>query len=101
MSFKINGLEKLKQGLKNIESTQSVTLGELMPPCFIVACSEFKDIQGLFDASPFKTDTPEDLKAIPDDEWDVYIAEKTTYPTWGEMRQAAVAEWTRGKLNLR
>ena len=102
MSVKINfdGLEKLKQGLKSLEETQSIQLGELMPPRFIATCSEFKDIQALFDASPFKLDTLEDMKSIPDVEWDVYISEKTTYPSWGKMREVAVAEWARRKLNL-
>lgn len=102
MSFKMNldGLEKLKQGLKSIEDTKSITLGELMSPSFVSECSEFKDIQAMFDGSPFKIETLDDLKSVPDSEWDAYIENKTNYPSWGEMRQAALAEWTRKKINL-
>lgn len=102
MSFKINldGLDKLRQGLNDINDTKSIKLDELMPPSFIAASSKFKNIQALFDASPFKIETVEDLKAIPDADWDAYIAEKTTYPSWNEMRHAALAQWTKEKLNL-
>lgn len=98
LKVKTDGLAKLSQKLKAMQGTQSITLGELMPPEFISACSEFQNIQALFDASPFKIETPEDLAAIPDADWDVFIAKSTTYSSWEDMRHAASAEWTKRKL---
>jgi len=102
MSLKMNtgGLDKLAKKLKELGEQKSVSFGELMPPSFISAFSNVKDIQELFDASPFKIEDMEDLGAIPDADWDIYIAQSTNYASWEEMRHAAVAEWTRRKLDL-
>jgi hypothetical protein len=71
-----------------------------MPPEFVSACSSFSNLEEMFKASPFKIDSPEDFKAIPDADWDKFIAEHTSFSTWQEMQQAAAKQWTVKQLKL-
>lgn len=98
MSF--NGLKNLQKKMSEMKSEQSVPLTELLTPKFIVSCSSFKNAQELFDKSGFKIDSPNDFAAIPEDAWDKYIAQKTTYKSWSEMLQAATIAWTKKKIGL-
>ncbi|MGL6455025.1 hypothetical protein [Aeromonas caviae] len=92
-------LRQLTKNLEEISDITKLTLVELMPPQFVSNCSSFPSIDELFDASGFKIDTPEDFAAIPDDEWDSFIIENTSYESWSEMQQAAADEYFKAVLN--
>ncbi|WP_328222445.1 hypothetical protein [Aeromonas caviae] len=100
MKIKSNGnLKQLQENLKKVSETTQVTLAELMPHLFISNCSKFTSLEELFESSGFKIDSPEDFAAIPDDEWNIFIKENTTYEDWSEMQQAAAAEYFKSALN--
>lgn len=100
MKIKSNGnLKQLQKNLEKISETTQVTLVELMPSQFISNCSRFNSLEELFEASGFKIDSPEDFAAIPDDEWDIFIKENTTYEDWSEMQQAAAAVYFKSALH--
>lgn len=100
MKIKSNGnLKQLQKNLEKISETTQVTLVELMPSQFISNCSRFNSLEEFFEASGFKIDSQEDFAAIPDDEWDIFIKENTTYENWSEMQQAAAAEYFKSALH--
>ncbi|KAE9637948.1 MULTISPECIES: hypothetical protein [Aeromonas] len=100
MKIKSNGnLKQLQKNLEKISETTQVTLVELMPSQFISNCSRFNSLEEFFEASGFKIDSPEDFAAIPDDEWDIFIKENTTYEDWSEMQQAAAAVYFKSALH--
>lgn len=102
MSFKTKFNDNLKQLNKNVrelEQTVQVTLDELMNPQFMSNCSKFPSLNELFEKSGFKIESPEDFAAIPDEEWDAFIKESTTYENWLEMQMAAHEEYASKYIN--
>lgn len=95
MGFEIKGLKEAQEKLKFLASVddQELPFGELLPPEFISAASSYGSVKELFDSSGFTVNSHEDLKAIPVDKWDEFIAEHTSYPSWQEMLSAATAKW--------
>lgn len=93
-------LADLSRRASELHGQQNIPLSELMPPEFVSAHSELSSLQELFDASPFTICSVEDFKAIPDDAWDSFIGEKTSFNTWRAMHEDAVKEWTRKKLGF-
>ncbi|VVO86248.1 hypothetical protein PS903_02033 [Pseudomonas fluorescens] len=95
MSVKIDksGFEKLKQNIATLAATKEVQLGEMMNPAFISAHSSYADLDELIKGSGFKAETMDDFKAIPDDEWDVFIKENTDFEDWLEMQTIAHREY--------
>ncbi len=93
-------LNDLAQRARDLDGQHSVPLPELMPPDFVSGCSSFATVDELFAASPFKLDSPEDFKAIPDAEWDEFIAANTSFTSWEEMQGAAVKAWTAKRLGF-
>jgi hypothetical protein len=93
-------LNDLSKRAQELDGEHVVPLAELMPPEFMSECSSFQSLDELFKASPFTIDSPEDFKAIPDADWDQFIAQHTSYETWQEMQQAAAKQWTLKKLKL-
>jgi hypothetical protein len=51
-------------------------------------------------ASPFKVETKEDFEAIPDDEWNTYIASNTSFESWEEMQHQAAGEYVAKQIGL-
>lgn len=84
-----DGFETLLNNMKELQEKKHVSLGELLNPQFISAHSRFPDLESFFAASGFKADTPEELAAIPDDEWDQFVAENTDFDGWAEMQKSA------------
>ncbi len=93
-------LRELARKASELDGQHNVPLAELMPPEFVSGCSAFASINELIEASPFKVQSAEDFKAIPDAEWDEYIAEKTSFTSWQEMQGAAAQAWTAKRLGF-
>lgn len=101
MSIKIRrtgNFDKLKKNLKKLDGSHQVKLTDLMNESFISTCSNFSSLEDLFNASGFKFESQEDFEAIPDDEWDEFITNNTTYKDWSEMKSAASAEYAKTQL---
>lgn len=98
MSVKIDrsGFDRLKQNIDKLAATTEVKLGDMMNPAFISAHSSFADLDGLIKGSGFKVESAEDFKAIPDDEWDIFINENTDFESWLDMQKAAHRDYFAG-----
>ncbi len=94
-------LEGMAERARQLDGKEEVVpLAELMPSAFVAEHSSFASLEELFSASPFKIDSVDDFKAIPDAEWDAYIASKTSFSSWEEMQHEAIAERMRAQLGL-
>jgi|GEM_PF-2063916 len=85
---------------KELDGEQEVPIEQLISAEFLSSCSRFNSFSELLEASGFEGKSKEDFKAIPDDEWDQFIDENTSYQSWAEMLQSAVEKWYRNKLGL-
>lgn len=94
-----SGLDKLIKNARELDGTHEVRMTDLMPPAFIASHSEYPDLDSLFAASGFKIESADDFAAIPDDEWDKFIAENTDFESWAQMQQVAGAEFVKARLN--
>lgn len=106
-SFKITGFDKLEKQLKQMEKgakelskTKHVSFGELFPASFMRKYTSFSSMDELLDASSFKSETQEDFEAIPDDEFDKYIAANTKFKTWEDMLGEATSQYAAKKLGF-
>lgn len=107
MSFEIKGLNELQNKLKKmsadaqaIHGNNEVKFSDLFPPVFMSRYTQFQSIDELCAKSGFKTDTPEDFKAIPDKPWDDFIAANTHFKNWKDMQAKAGAEWVKKKIGF-
>lgn len=96
----MKSLEQLTKNARDIASQgqYEVRLGDLMHQDFMEAHTKFPTLQAFFDASGFKVDSPEDLTAIPDEEWDAHVRSSSTFESWIDMQKTAVAQYTRDRL---
>lgn len=103
MSMKITinrkGLDQLLKNAKEMEGTHEVKLTDTLNPEFVSSHSKFSNLEALFAASGFKTDSREDFAAIPDDEWDKFISENTDFSSWEEMQRVGGAAYMKAKLH--
>jgi hypothetical protein len=108
--FKINvqGFDELQKHLEGVAERaremdgqeQVVSLAELMPDDFVAEHSSCTSMEELLSASPFKIESLDDFKAVPDADWDAYIASKTSFSSWEEMQESAVAARVQKMLGL-
>lgn len=93
-------LEELAENARRLDGTNEVPLTDLFPPSFIRRHSRFVDIEALFEASPWTVATADDFATIPDDEWDEFIDEHTSFQDWESMQGAGAQEWVARELGL-
>lgn len=107
--MQLKGFDEFSKKLKRISDNaqrlersgpQSVPLTEILNPQFVSSHTRFADVDSLFKESGFKIDSQEDLKAIPDDEWDQFIRRETTFASWKEMLSVAGAQWAKKQLGF-
>jgi len=94
-------LADLARRSRDLHGQHEIRLSELISEDFLASCSSFSSFEELLAGSPFEIKSTEDFKAIPEADWDTFIGQNTSYPTWREMQEGAVREWTRGKLGLK
>jgi hypothetical protein len=105
MKIKVTGLDEMQRNIRglakraqDLDGTHSVKLRDLFTPAFIQSHTKHSSFDDWFKASHFKVESPEDFKAIPDQEKDDYVRSTTDFPSWAEMHEAAGAEYFRSKL---
>jgi len=99
-SFEIKGLDELQNKLKNLQSEieklsgeKKVSFKDIFPPPFMRKFTQFSSIDEMVNKTPFKVESEEDFKKIPDEDWDVYVREKTSFKSWAEMQSKAAEEY--------
>ena len=104
IKFELKGHEELSKNLdkltKELESfkKQEVSFNELFSPEFMTKYTQFRTINEMVEKSPFKVESEEDFKNIPDEEWDSYVKEKTSFQSWSEMMSKAGEEYLGKKV---
>lgn len=91
----MSGLEDLERKLRELDGTHSVPLAELMPDDFIRRHTDFATLGKMLDASGLTLESQEDFES---DEWDAFVAERTSFESWEEMQQKAAGEWVGRRL---
>ncbi len=99
-SFEIKGLDEIQNNLNRLTNEfekfsgpQAVTLNDLFPHEFMSKHTRFASIDELLKKSPFKVESEEDFKDIPEEAWDVYVRENTPFKSWAEMQSKAAEEY--------
>ena len=105
--IRVDGLENMHKKLKQMEKNanalskkKEVSFSELFTIAFMKEHSKFTTFDELLDASPFRVENSEDFAAIPDDEFDEYVASVTDFDNWGEMRETATHDYISSQLGL-
>ncbi|HEY3270758.1 MAG TPA: hypothetical protein VGJ89_06045 [Geothrix sp.] len=105
MTSRMEGFDELQRNIENmagnlreIQGTNQVPMSEALTPEFLSLCFRFVSLEEMFSASGFKVDSPEDFKAIPDDEWNAFIRQHTRFDTWQEMLGKTGAVWAKNHL---
>lgn len=95
-----NPLQKLLDRAQELQAQQTVSLDKILTDDFVSEHTKFSTANELFEGSGFKLESVEDFYAIPDDEWDAYIAKVSTFENWLEMQKAAALEYMKSQLDL-
>jgi hypothetical protein len=88
----------VQRRLEELDGTHQIPFDELFDPEFMIEFTDFTSIDEMLETSGFKTDTEEDFAAIPDAEWDQFVARTTRFANWHEMQQEAGNRWAQKKL---
>ena len=107
MSVEVTGLKELERKLKDIgdraqklQGTTNVPLSELLTAEFLKTYSRFNSLTEMFNASGFVITNADDFKTVPDDQWDEFIKQNTSFADWNELLAAAAKVWTKDQLGL-
>lgn len=101
VTFDDSGLRRLTRNLESIASKKTVSFAELFTSAFMGRHTQFASFEDLIEASGFKVESTEDFLAIPDEDWDRFIAANTSFRSWKEMQQAAGAAWLKRQIEKR
>ena len=93
-------LESFSRKLESLDGQHSIPLTDLFHPQFMARHTSFQTIDEMLSASGFDVQSQEDFAAIPDGEWDGFVAERTEFKSWDEMKGAAAEEWASSKLQF-
>lgn len=91
-------LDKLIENASKLDGEHEVSMEELFGEGFMSSCSKFSSFEEFLDASGYEVQSNEDFEKIPDDEWDDFVSSNTSYQSWKEMQEAAVAKYAEKQL---
>lgn len=91
-----SGLRKLQENLEALHGSHEVPLSEVITAQFVSSHSRFSDFESLL--AEIGVTTKEEFTALPDEDFDVFIAESTDFENWLDMQKKAMTEYARAKL---
>ena len=94
----LTGFDQLEKNLASLSGEHEMPIDELMTPKFISSCSKYSNFDELLKFSGFERDSLEGFEAIPNEKWDSFIQENTTYENWQKMRMASWNSYVEKKL---
>lgn len=94
----LDELQKLQKRLEELDGSHQIPFDEMFEPAFMIEFTDFTSIDEMFEASGYKVENDEDFAAIPDAEWDQFVARTTRFASWEEMQQEAGNRWVQKKL---
>jgi hypothetical protein len=108
MGAKLTGADKMRRNLEKIadrgrqvSGVHEYRLDELYKPDFMRRFTNYGTIDEMFKASGFKMESADDLKRIPEAEWDAFVQRSTHFTNWREMQRKAMSERTGRQLGFR
>lgn len=96
----IEELEELEHRAEELDGENEVAFPDLFPPKFMRRHTDFASIDEMLEASPWEVEGNDDFAAIPDAEWEKYVANNTRFATWEAMQEKATTEWAARQLGL-
>lgn len=95
-------LDRLSRNAKELDGTHEVPITELLTESFMNKHSRFASFDELISGSGLvkgsETITAEDFKAIPQDKWDIWIAESTDFSDWNALIRSAGNEYIERRM---
>lgn len=85
-----NFAQKVKEKVEH--NTQPTTLGELLNPNFMRRHTQFTTVEEMFAQCGFPASTREEIEAIPQADFDAFVARTTQFGTWSELYRCAGQE---------
>ncbi|TKX69257.1 hypothetical protein [Halorubrum sp. SP9] len=96
----IDELEELRASAEKMDGENEMAITDLFPPRFMTQYSEYEDFGEFIEDSPWTVESADDFEGIPEDEWDDYVRENTTFDGWENMQETAGSEWAKRQLGL-
>ena len=103
MGFEIKGFDELKDHLSKIENniskmseTNNLSFEDLFTSDFMSKHTNCKSFDEFLSTSGF-TQSFED---IPDDDWDTYVSQHSSFTSWEEMIDTAVEQYVSKQLGF-
>lgn len=78
------------------ESTEDLTLGDLLPDDFVAEFTEFDSRDELLAEAGLIADTPANHHTLAGAEFDQFIEARTHFDSWSDMRDTAMDRYERG-----
>lgn len=107
MSFEMDGfdelqdrLEEMKESAEELDGENKIPFDELFDESFMRSHTEFESFDELIDESPWEVESEDDFIAIPEDEFDEYVAEHSEFDDWEEMKGVAAQKWMSSRLGF-
>lgn len=92
----LSGLKKIQDNMEVLEAADAIPLSEAITAQFVSRHSRFSDFDSLL--AEIGVTTKEEFIALPDEDFDAFIAANTDFESWLEMQQTGVAEYAEAKL---
>ena len=93
-------IDKLAENAQQLDGHHEIPLSELFPAEFMTQYTDHVSFDEMLKASPFKIESAEDFKAVPDAEWDAYVMRTTRFADWLEMQKTGAADWAKHRLGF-
>lgn len=101
MSVKVKiNTSALKKFQNKVEALNNqVSFNDLFTPQFMSKYTNYTSFDELLVAGGYIVNSPDDFKAIPDDEFDSHIANTTKFSSWEDMKNVATKEYVQRQLS--
>ena len=100
LSKALDNLRTLQRNAQALDGEHRLSFRELFPDRFMTRHTDFSSMQEMLDASGIDCGTEEEIKAIlRGQEWNNFVARRTTFAGWEEMQRQGGAEWARERLH--
>lgn len=108
MSTEYQTLEDLEKQFKHVHQAMTkllvdflkgicIPIDELFSPAFMKKYSSFSSLDDLLELHIV---TPEDLKAIPEDQINAHVSQNSKFSSWEEMMQEAISQYVKKKIDI-
>ena len=100
LSELMGNLRTLQRNARALDGEHRLSFRELFPEEFMARHTDFGSMQEMLDVSGMDGHTEEEFKAIlHGQEWNHFVARRTTFSGWEEMQRQGAAEWARERLH--